>query len=307
MRLSTTYMYQQQIDSLSKALTNYNTLGIQLSAGQTLLKPSDDPNAASQAVGYQSALSRMGQFDTARTYAQDALGQEDNVLTSISGLLSKDLAGKIVAGGSGTYSDQDRQALATELQGVRNNLLDLANSRNSDGRYIFAGYKTGSAPFKTDGTYVGGTTPMTQKVADSTDMQVTTTGNDIFQSGTHDDLFKSLDAAIAALKQPVATDADRKKLQVTLDSTNVTLHKGIDNLGKIQARVGASLQQLETLGTSSDTQNIAVQSRLQTCVGSDWDTVITVMNESKMSEFALNASMSVFQSMQQLSIFKMFG
>lgn len=307
MRLSTTYMYQQQIDSMSKALTNYNTLGIQLSSGQTLLKPSDDPNAASQAVVYQGALSRLSQFDTARTYAQDALGQEDNILTSVSGLLSKDLAGKIVAGGSGTYSDQDRQALATEIQGIRDNLLDLANTRNSDGRYIFAGYKTGTAPFKSDGTYIGGTTPMTQKVADSCEIQVTTTGNDIFQSGSPDDLFKALDSAIAALKQPVTSDADRKKLQATLDKTNVSLHKGIDNLGKIQARVGTSLQQLETLGTSSDTQNIAVQSRLQECVGSDWDTMITVMNQSTMSQFALNASMSVFQSMQQLSIFKMLG
>ncbi|WP_433637293.1 flagellar hook-associated protein FlgL [Kluyvera georgiana] len=305
MRLSTQYMYQNNIDSLSKAIVGGNDIYMRLSSGQILLKPSDDPAGASQAIIYRNALSTIDQFDTSRMYAYDALAQEDNVLNSLSNLMTTSLSEMIVAGGNGAYSDADRQALATELEGVRDNMLDLANSKNSNGRYIFGGYKTGTEPFLRDGTYVGGDTAMTQIVADSTEMQVGHTGSDVFMSGTEHDIFAALDSAIEALNKPIETDEDREALQATLDSVNISIKKGIDNLGKVQAEVGTNLQQIENLSYSSDTQRISVESRLQQTVGSDPDAMITLVSQSKMAEFALSSSMMVFQTMQQMSIFNM--
>lgn len=303
MRLSTYYMFQNNIDSLSKAVQSGNDIYTRVASQRTLLTPSDDPSGASQAVIYQHALSSINQFETARMYAQDALGQTDNVLSSIGNFLSKNLSEKIVAGGNGTYSDQDRDALATELQGIRDNLLGLANARNSNGRFIFSGYKTGTEPFQQDGTYVGGDVPMTQIVADSTEMQVGHTGASVFMSGTDDDLFAALDKAITALKEPVGDDSDREALQATLDRVNVSIKRNIDNLGKVQAQVGTSLQKIESLNYSSETAKINMQSRLDETVGSDPDSIITLLSQSKMSDFALNSSMMVFQTMQQMSLF----
>ncbi|WP_312239959.1 flagellar hook-associated protein FlgL [Pantoea sp.] len=305
MRLSTHYMYQHNIDSMSNAMTTGNDIYTRLSAQRVLLTPSDDPAGASQAVIYQNALSTLSQYDTAQLYAQDALEQEDNVLSSIGNIMTTNLSEKIVAGGDGAMSDADRQALATELQGIRDNLLDLANSKNSNGRYIFSGYKTGTEPFQEDGTYVGGDTPMMQNVADSTTMQVGHTGQDVFMSGSSDDLFAALDNAIAALNTPVTSDADRQALQQTLDKTKKTINNGIDNLGKIQAEVGTNLQQIDSLALSSATQRINVESRLQETVGSDYGSIINLITESKMSDFALSSSMAVFQSMQKMNIFNM--
>jgi flagellar hook-associated protein 3 FlgL len=298
-------MYQRNIDSMSNATINYNNTYSRLAAGQVLLSASDNPAAASQVISYQNTLSGMNQYDTARSYAQNSLSQEDNVLNSISGLLTKNLSEKIVAGGNGTYSDADREALATELEGIRDNLIDLGNSKNSSGRYIFAGYKTGSEPFLKDGTYVGGDSAMTQIVADSTEMQVGHTGSDLFLSVTDDDLFNALNTAIEALRQPVESDEDREALQATLDSVNVSVKKNIDNLGKIQASVGTNLQQLEQLGASSDTQRINVETRYQESIGSDSESLINLITQSKMSEFALNSSMLVFQAMQKMTLFNM--
>lgn len=305
MRLSTQYMYQSNIDSLSKAMNTGNDIYSRLSAGQKLLTPSDDPSGAAQAILYQNALANMQRFDTARIYAKNALELEDNTLTSFGNILTKNLSEKIVAAGNGALSDADRQAVATELQGIRDNMLDLANTKNSNGRYIFAGYDTGKAPFGKDGTYVGGDTPITQKVADSTEMQVGHTGDSVFMSNTPDDLFTQLDRAIAALNTPITDDAGREALKLTLDSVNISIKKGIDNLGKVQAEVGTNLQQIDALDLSSATQQINVESRLQEAVGSDYNTFITLLNQSKMSEFSLNASMMVFQSMQKMNIFNM--
>ncbi|EBW9216109.1 flagellar hook-associated protein 3, partial [Salmonella enterica subsp. enterica serovar Typhimurium] len=96
MRFSTSYMYQRNVDSMSNATVNFNNVYTRLSAGQTLLKPSDDPAAASQAIIYKNALSDINQYDTARVFAQDALSYEDNALNSITNLLTKNLTEKIV-------------------------------------------------------------------------------------------------------------------------------------------------------------------------------------------------------------------
>lgn len=303
MRFSTHYMYQKNIDSITKTMASGNNVNARLAAGQTLLTPSDNPAGASEAVALQNTLAGMSQYDTARSYAQDALGQEDNTLSSIQSILTGNLSEKIISGGNGTFSDQDRQAVATELKGIRDNLSNLGNSRDSNGHYIFSGYKTGSAPFADDGSYVGGDTPLTQQVGDNVEMQVGHTGQQLFMSGSSDDLLGAIDKAIDALQKPVTNDDDRQALKNTLDSVNNSVKKNIDNIGKIQAEVGTNLQQLDSLSFSSDAQKISVTARLQQAVGSDSDTQISLITQSKMSEFALTSSMTVFQTMQKMSIF----
>ncbi|HGY3149567.1 TPA: flagellar hook-associated protein FlgL [Morganella morganii] len=305
MRFSTSYMYQRNVDSMSNATVNFNNVYTRLSAGQTLLKPSDDPAAASQAIIYKNALSDINQYDTARMFAQDALSYEDNALNSITNLLTKNLTEKIVQAGNDTYSDADREALAVELEGIRDNLLDLGNSKNSNGRYIFGGYNSDSPPFLPDGTYVGGDKAITQKVGDSAEMQIGHTGSDVFMSGTSDDLFVALDNAITALRQPVETDADREALRDVLDNTNRSINKCIDNLGKVQAQVGTNLQQLEQLGFASDVNKISVESRYEQTIGADSEAFISLTTQAAMADFALQASMLVFQSMKNTSLFNM--
>ncbi|WP_337013549.1 flagellar hook-associated protein FlgL [Pantoea sp. AS142] len=300
MRFSTHYMYQHNIDSITKSMATGNTIQAHLAAGQTLLTPSDNPAGASQAVALQNTLASMSQYDTARSYAEDTLGQEDNTLSSIQSILTGSLSEKIIAGGNGAYSDQDRQSLATELKGIRGSLRELGNSCDSNGRYIFAGYKTGNAPFADDGSYVGGDTPLTQQVSDNVEMQVGHTGQQLFMSGTSDDLLSAIDKAIDALNKPITSEDERQALKDTLDSVNNSVKKNIDHIGKIQSEVGCNLQQLDSLSFSSDAQKINVTARLQQAIGSDSDTQIS---QSKIAAFALTSSMTVFQAMQQISIF----
>lgn len=302
MRLSSHYMFQRSIESMSDAMNTGNNIYNSLSAGRTLLKPSDDPAGASQAITLQTALAKMDQYDTARMYAQDALGQEDTVLTSVSNILSKNLSEKIVAAETDTYSDADRKALATELQGIRDSLRDLANSKNSNGRYIFSGYATATEPFSEDGTYHGADTALKQTVADSTTINVGHTGKEIFMSGSEDDIFAALDNAINVLNDEDISSADRHE---QLKGINSVILNNIDNLGKIQAEVGTSLQQLDALASNAAEQRIQIQSRLEQTVGADPDTWTKLVGQSKMADFAMTASMAVFQSMQKMSIFAM--
>ncbi|EBW9216163.1 flagellar hook-associated protein 3, partial [Salmonella enterica subsp. enterica serovar Typhimurium] len=111
--------------------------------------------------------------------------------------------------------------------------------------------------------------------------------------------------AITALRQPVETDADREALRDVLDNTNRSINKCIDNLGKVQAQVGTNLQQLEQLGFASDVNKISVESRYEQTIGADSEAFISLTTQAAMADFALQASMLVFQSMKNTSLFNM--
>lgn len=307
MRLSTYYMYQHNLDGFSRGINNHNAIYERLSAQRNVLRPSDDPAATSQAVALQEGLAKAAQYDTARQQVRAALQLEDDKLSAVGNLLTQNLSEKIVAAGNGALSDSDRQALATEIQAIRDNLRDIGNTRDSSGRYIFAGYSSAQQPFDENGQYLGHATAMTRPVSDSSEMACGHTGSKLFMSGSSDDLLAQLDKAVAALNQPVGDDSDREALRLTLDDVNRSIKNGIDNLGKIQAEVGTSLQQLDSLDLSAATQTIDLETRLQETVGADYDTLIGMIGQSKMSEFALNSSMMVFQNMQKMSIFTMVG
>ncbi|MCQ4437948.1 hypothetical protein NO135_23380, partial [Clostridioides difficile] len=53
----------------------------------------------------------------------------------------------VINAGDGSLSDSDRSALSTQLQGYRDQLLTLANATDGAGNYLYAGFKTATAPF----------------------------------------------------------------------------------------------------------------------------------------------------------------
>lgn len=64
-----------------------------------------------------------------------------------------------------------------------------------------------------------------------------------------------------------------------------------------------NLQQLDALDMSGDVMINDTITKVQTAIGADYSTMTSLIMDSKMSEFALNASMMVFQSMQKMNLF----
>lgn len=299
MRLSTQYMFKQSIDSMSRRINENNDAYMKISAGRTLLSAGDNPVGATNAVMYQDALAKMDLYASARSSARGSMEQTDSTLSSIGSLLTKNLTQKIVAASTGTMSDEDRKALGTELEGIRKNLLDLANSRDGSGRYIFSGFKSGTAPFDADGNYQGGDTPITQTVEQGAEMQVGYLGKDVFIGAGGEDLFATLNTAIEELEKGTVTPA----LEDALSKASQALDASMTSLGKVQAELGTNLQRLDELDMKGDTDRNAMIERLQAAIGSDYGTQVGVITDSKMAEFSLNASMMVFQAMQKMNIF----
>lgn len=184
MRISTQMMYEQNMRGVTESQSKWLSYGEQMSTGQRVNRPSDDPIAASQAVVVSQSQAQNSQYTLARSFATQKVSLEENVLGQVTTALQS-AQEKIVYAGNGTLSDNDRNSLATDLQGIRDQLLNLANSTDGNGRYIFAGYKTDAAAFdQTTGDYVGGSTPISQQVDSARTMQISHTGSDVFGSFT---------------------------------------------------------------------------------------------------------------------------
>lgn len=296
MRLSTLYMYKQSSEAMTKRMSQSNEAYLRMSAGKTLLKASDDPTAATDAVKHQDALAKLEMYSSVRSRARGALEFQDHILNGVGNLMTTTLKEKIVAAGNGAYSDEALEALGEEIKGIRENLLDLANSRDSSGRYIFSGFNTDTPAFDEVGNYRGGNEARKQTVADGTEMQTGHLGDEIF-----DDIFMVLNDAVAALM----AGSESAGFEDALTAASKGIDAGIDRLGKAQAELGTNMQQLDALDLTGDVLINDTIVKVQDAIGADTSMLVSLVSESQMSELAFNASMYVYKNMQKMNLFNM--
>lgn len=314
MRISTLMMYQQTMGGITNSQSTWLKYGEQMSTGLRVNRPSDDPIAASQAVVLSQAQAQTSQFASARTFATQRISQEENTLSTVTTAIQS-AQEKIVYAGNGTLSDDDRASLATDLQGIRDQLMNLANSQDGNGRYMFAGYKTDSAPFDASGTYNGSNTNVEQQVDASRTMVIGHTGDKIFDAVTPNavknpdgsmpekNLFVMLDNAITALKTPVAgDDTAQATAQATIDETNRGLRNSLNNVLSVRAEVGTQLNELDKLDALGDDRQLSQTQQMSDLVNVDWNSTIS---NYTMQQAALQASYKAFSDMQGMSLFQL--
>lgn len=311
MRISTQMMYEQNMRGVTSAQSSWLASGEQLASGNRVNRPSDDPIVAAQAVVLSQAQTQNSQYTLARSFATQKVSLEENVLSQVSSAIIS-AQGKIVNANNASLSDSDRASIATDLEGVRNQLLNLANSTDGNGRYIFGGYKTESAPFADQQTgvkYVGGDIPITQQVDSARTMTVGHTGDHIFtvtdksgtdSSQTDSSLFDMLDSAISALKKPLDTLNDTEHDAVS--KTSRGLAKSLDNVLTVRAELGTQLDELGHLDDLGSERALGQDTQMKELTGVDWNSVIS---DYMMKKDALQASYKAFSDMQGMSLFQM--
>ena len=83
MRISTSQLYSQGINSILDQQAKLSRSQLQLASGNKLLAPSDDPTAASQALDVNQSIDQVGQYQTNTTVARSRLELEDSSLSDV--------------------------------------------------------------------------------------------------------------------------------------------------------------------------------------------------------------------------------
>ncbi|SEA41588.1 flagellar hook-associated protein FlgL [Variovorax sp. YR216] len=185
MRISTSSFYEQNVKAMGLQQQNLFRVQQQLSAGTKFLTAGDDPVGAARALGVGESLAESAQYATSRDRANLSLSREETALDSVTSIL-QNIKMLTVQAGNGTLSDADRGALATTIQSNLDQLVGLANSDDGNGQFLFAGYKSASAPFVQQAgggvQYIGDQGQRLMQVDVARQMSTGDDGRTVFQS-----------------------------------------------------------------------------------------------------------------------------
>lgn len=184
MRVASSTLYQQGLASMNMQQSSLLHIQQQLGTGRKVLTPSDDPVAATRALGVSQASAVNGQYATSRKQANVALGMEENTLSTVT-TVTQNIQTLLVQAGNGTLSDVDRASLATALKGQYQQLLGLANADDGNGNFLFGGTQSGTAPFVQGSggvQYIGNTEEQQLQVDVARQMSAGNNGREVFQS-----------------------------------------------------------------------------------------------------------------------------
>ena len=127
---------------------------LEVASGRRLNSPSDDPAAVAALVGNHAEFSQAEQTLRNLGAARGTLQVADSALNSAVLALTRALT-LAAQGATGTLSPENRQAIALEVRGLRDQLLALANT-TYQGTYVFAGTAVTSAPYVADSAQPSG-------------------------------------------------------------------------------------------------------------------------------------------------------
>ncbi|HEY0906015.1 MAG TPA: flagellar hook-associated protein FlgL, partial [Methylophilus sp.] len=150
MRISTNTMFQTGTNRLMDLQNDLSKLNQQISSGKRVLTPADDPVAAARILEINQAQQINTTYTSTRNVARTSLETYESNLSSVTDLIL-DVQSSLVSAGNGAYSNQQRTNIATELQAKLDTLVGLANGKDSQGKYMYAGYDSANPAFSSSG------------------------------------------------------------------------------------------------------------------------------------------------------------
>ncbi len=182
MRLSTAQIFQQGISSILNQQAQLQKTQQQLASGLRVTTPADDPVAAVRILDLTEDLQRLDQFQRNGDMAEGQLALADTVLQDVTDVLQR-VRELVVQANNATQTPETRRSIATELEGRLEELVSLANTRDANGEYLFAGFQAQTQPFNRSGgsvVYSGDDGQRFLQIAASSQIAVRDSGRAVF-------------------------------------------------------------------------------------------------------------------------------
>jgi len=149
MRTSTPLQFHRGLDGILALQGKVQKYQLQVATEKRVLTAADDPVAAAQTLNIGERLTAIEQFTRNANLADLRLSDQETALSNSSTLLQRTRE-LILRGKSRTMTTDDRRFLAAEIRQRFDELVQLSNTRNASGEYIFAGTAVDTVPFTLD-------------------------------------------------------------------------------------------------------------------------------------------------------------
>jgi flagellar hook-associated protein 3 FlgL len=288
MRITQRSIVTTSLQGLNSNQAAISKLQLQLTSGRTINKPSDDPTGTNAAMQTRQEIAGAEQYSRNISDGMGLLDATDSALQNMVKQVQKVRDLTVQVSNDGAMSDASRAAIATEIKGIRESLLGLANTV-VQGHPIFGGITSGSTAYdQSTGGYqgYGGTTvppvaaiPINRQVSEADSIRVDITGPEAFGDPATGDLFAVVgNIADHAVSTPSALAADLTQLDGVLNG-----------MLKAAADIGTRTNRLETAQQVNADLKLTLASRSADI--ENIDLAKTMMN-LQMQQTGYNAALS---------------
>ncbi len=146
MRVSTNQLHNTSVQNMTGQQSRINESQDQLSSGQRVRRPSDDPTASARALDLERAVSAVERFNKNGDMARSRLSMSETSLEQAGNSLQR-IRELAVQAANDSQTPETREQIAAEVRERGEQLFQLANSQDGSGEYLFAGSRTRTQPF----------------------------------------------------------------------------------------------------------------------------------------------------------------
>ncbi len=302
MKISSSYFFDRATSLITQGQASVAQTQTRLATGENLIRPSDEPDAAlaierlQQSVQSQESLSAKLKVVLERYRAQEtALGSISNVAIRV-----KELA---VQAANDTLGESSRHTIATEIRALRDQVFAFANSRDTDGVYLFSRDRALTPAFQTgpDGriVYTGDRTEADPQNTSLERVQPLSVPVDPFARVVRDvdgelrgigffEVFEDLAQAVEGGAMP-----DMQRSMAEIDTVYANISGALADNGARQSALDVQQQFI-------DENVLRLQTTLADVRDLDYTEAIARMNKQML---ALEAAMNSFSRVSQLNLF----
>jgi len=244
MRITNNMLSRIFLLNLEKSATRLIQIQERLSTGRRINRPSDDPIGTTKALNLRLLEKQNEQYQRNIEDASSWLNFNDSALGDLQTALIR-AKGIGVQGSDDTLNEEDRKALAQEVNQILEHILSMANCKFK-GKYIFGGTETTTPPYAAtrDGTTgeitavasnpAGLDGEIIREIGPGVTISINISGHDVFTKDV--DIFQTLIDLRDALN---GNDPDQ--VRTLLDN----LDTSSDQIIIAQSQVGAKANRVE--------------------------------------------------------------
>lgn len=278
-RVSTSQLAQNGLDGFTKNQAVINNLLGQISSGN---RSDLDTVERTEKESYTVRISNTAQYMRNGETVLPNMINQDSALNSISEKLIQLQETMIAAQDPATY---DRNTTALYVNNIKEDILNLVNSKDSEGNYLFSGYKSQTPSFTNLNNYQGDQGVREIRIGENSLVQVNLTGNNIITNNVLS-AFKKIDQFInSGINDVTMIDSVQNSIQdISLQQTILA-----GNINKISS--------FKNINTNLNLQN---QTRLSQINDVDLPSLISQLVSAKTNS---EASLKSYATIQDLSLF----
>jgi len=295
------------LQNLEAAQGRMDDLQNQLSTGQRINKPSDDPVGVQNAMRLKSNITSVTQWSNNTDAALQFMNTTDSTMGDMTSMLQRirDLA---VQGSNGTLATTDRGAIADEVDQLSSELQMMANTQVGS-KYMFSGTATDKVLIPTDSTGAIDASSASQangidikfEVGNNLNIPVSVNGQALFGITTTTDPVTNVTTTTTTPTGMLKTlstlsSALRSNDPTTVTNSLGTLDENINNVINERAGLGARINRMTAIQSQLDSASINLQGNLSSIQDADMAKTITdFTNQQNVYKAALAVGAKIIQ------------